>query len=219
MFVVLGAEKAAEVICLFCCHPLVKRHKKIWRGEVAVIFGNFIFENQMVSKGVPSQIGNEAMVLVTVIPKMRENQVWSNVGLQGFKKVLDQGALEWKVAVSEIFCDDVRFGRIAQEHAGALFGFEIARLIGGKNNPPHRKAGQLTGQADDGTTAADFDVIAVGSQTEHIFNALQWQVFHGFAMGLSLLWSVPWALRESTEHWVWARRIARPSCGCGPFVQ
>ena len=43
---------------------LVQAHEEVRRAEVAVVLGDLELEDQVVAKGVPGELGDEAMVLV-----------------------------------------------------------------------------------------------------------------------------------------------------------
>ena len=61
--------------------------KKIGLAEVAVIFRDFVFQNQFAAKGVPGEIGNQAMVLVPVVAIMSQDDVRREIAFSGFRNI------------------------------------------------------------------------------------------------------------------------------------
>lgn len=49
---------------------------KVRGAQVAVIFWNFVFQNEMVAEGIPGQIADGPMILVPIFASMGEHNVW-----------------------------------------------------------------------------------------------------------------------------------------------
>ena len=62
--------------------------KEVRYAKIAVIFRNFIFQDEMVSKGIPGQLTNQTMILMQIMPVMGEDDVWRFLPFQLLKKIL-----------------------------------------------------------------------------------------------------------------------------------
>lgn len=122
------------------------------------------------------------MVLVTVISKMREYKVRADAMFQRFEKILDRGAFKGEVAVPELLDDDLGFSGIAKKYPRTFPCFGLPAPIGGKDDPANGKSGLKLSELPNSGAAANFDVIAVGAQAEDVFDVVQRQTFHGFAI-------------------------------------
>src|SRR5260370_41063190 len=71
---VLGAESVHDLGNFLLADPRLEWHKQIRPPQVAVVLWNFVFQNQMVAKRLPSQFRDRAVVLVRVF--MVKNEVW-----------------------------------------------------------------------------------------------------------------------------------------------
>ncbi len=61
--------------------------------EVAVVLRDLVLEHEVVPERVPRQLAQEPMILVQILPVMREDQMGSVGGLEGFEDVLYRFAL------------------------------------------------------------------------------------------------------------------------------
>ena len=111
--------------------------------QVAVVFGDFVFQHEMVAKRVPSEVGQDTMVLVPVFAVVGQHQVRLKLSFDFFKGVLDGGPMTWKITILEV--GDADFGRACslQKLAGALFCLARARPAGTEYKPKNLKAGLL----------------------------------------------------------------------------
>ncbi len=129
MLVGLGFEKSAKVSCFLEAYFFFQTHKNIGYAEVAVIFRNFVFQNEVVSECVPGQVGDGPVVLVPVVTIMRKNQIRAHSSFELFKEFLDLAALIRKEAIAKLFDDDLCFCGFAQIHprAGSCFRLPAVR--------------------------------------------------------------------------------------------
>src|SRR5436190_529495 len=51
------------------------RHVNIRSAEVAVVFWNFVLEHEMTPERVPGEIRQHAMILVSIVAKMRQDEI------------------------------------------------------------------------------------------------------------------------------------------------
>src|SRR5438046_2630651 len=80
-----------HVPCLTFPRPPINRNKKVRRPEVAVILWYFVLEHQVISKRVPGEIRQHPVILMAVVPIVRQHDVWSLSPLQLFEDFLDVG--------------------------------------------------------------------------------------------------------------------------------
>ena len=66
----------------------LERHENAGLPEVTVVFGNLVFQDQMIAKCVPGQFRDQAVVLMSVFPVVRENEVRRDCLLQIFENAL-----------------------------------------------------------------------------------------------------------------------------------
>src|SRR5260221_8352983 len=46
----------------------IQSHKKIRRTQVAIVLRDFVFQDEMAAKRIPSQFGDQPMILVKIMP-------------------------------------------------------------------------------------------------------------------------------------------------------
>src|SRR5689334_4997873 len=77
----LGSKRLADVSGFSLAGLTIQTHEKIWPTKVAIVFGDFIFQNEMAAEGIPGQLGDHFMVLVKIVTVMGKNQIWSKSAL------------------------------------------------------------------------------------------------------------------------------------------
>ncbi len=85
---------------LRCADRLVERDETVRRAEVAVELRNLVLQNQVIPERVPGQIRQHAVILVPVVPIVRQHEVRST-RLQRLEDRLDLGAVVGEEAVAE----------------------------------------------------------------------------------------------------------------------
>src|SRR6185369_13900275 len=78
---------------------LGERHVDARRAEIAVPFRNFVLEHQRAAKGLPGELGDEAMVLVQVVALVGEHEVGRDVARERGEVLFDLRPYERKEAV------------------------------------------------------------------------------------------------------------------------
>src|SRR5438309_258165 len=74
----LGLECVCEVTNFLLTHFVPDWHEQVRLSQVTIILRNFILQNEMVSKCVPGQFRNQAMVLVGIVAVVSKNQIRGN---------------------------------------------------------------------------------------------------------------------------------------------
>src|ERR1700738_2946350 len=79
----------------------LKRNEHAGLSQGSVIFRNLVFQNQMISERMPSQFGNQAVILMRVIPIVTKNEVRGHVPFQLFENSFYFSAHKWHESVGE----------------------------------------------------------------------------------------------------------------------
>ena len=167
MFIALGLKKGTKVIGLALAQLFFQTDVEIWAAHVAIIFWNFVFQYDVVTKGVPSEVGQNAMVLMTIVTVMSENQIRLDLFLQPFEELLDGLALGREKSVSKILDHHLLLGGAPQESLRTRPCLTPTCGDGAEDDPSHIQAGLVSKQLQDSASAADFDIIGVRPKTEH----------------------------------------------------
>ena len=77
-------------------------HVQVRLIQIAVPFGNLIFEDQVIAECVPSMPGDLAMILVRIVAAMRENEVRIYLVLEVLEPPFNLAALRGKEAILEL---------------------------------------------------------------------------------------------------------------------
>src|SRR4029434_6486030 len=98
---------------------VVERYEDIRRPEVAVVLGDLVFENELVSEGVPRELGDQPVVLMEVVAVVGEHEVRGSRTLELLEGLLDSRPVVRQEPITEFLDDDLGFRRAAQEPLGA----------------------------------------------------------------------------------------------------
>jgi hypothetical protein len=55
---------------------LVEWDEKVRLPEISIILRHLVFQDHLIAEGIPCQIGNQAVVLVSVLTEVGEYEVW-----------------------------------------------------------------------------------------------------------------------------------------------
>jgi hypothetical protein len=146
VFVALRLEELTNVFTFEVTQLFVQWHIEIWISQIAIVLGDFVFQNNVVPKRVPREIWQQTMILMTIFPVMRENQIGLNPPLQMFKVFLNCFSLERKETVAEILDDNFRLACTLKKRARAGFGLTRPATFGTEDDPTHLQTRSLRGQ-------------------------------------------------------------------------
>ena len=79
----------------------LERNKQVRRAEISVVFRNFVFQDQMVSKSIPGQVTKQAVILMPILSIMGKDDIRVK-GLESFEAGLDALRLGGKVTSSKL---------------------------------------------------------------------------------------------------------------------
>jgi hypothetical protein len=160
----LTGEMIEEIPDFSPARSFLQRDKKIRTPHISVVFGDLIFQYQMVSERVPGQLGDQAMVLVQVRTTMGKNHVRRYLSLQFLELFFNFAAKVREKPVPEPFYDYAFPLRLFQESLRALLGLFSSSLIGAEDYPVKDRIFMVFRQLEDRPAAAYFDVVAVRAQ-------------------------------------------------------
>src|SRR5690606_19829184 len=86
--------------------PLIENNKERRTTCIAIVLRNLIFQDQMVSKCIPCELREQAMVLVQVMLIVREDEVGVPFLFKLLEKILHLCILLRKVSISKILDDN-----------------------------------------------------------------------------------------------------------------
>jgi hypothetical protein len=119
----------------------------------------------MIPKGVPREVRYYPMVLMTIFPIVRQNDVRSGTAPQGFENVLYPGPFRGKKPVSKSRNEDTKPPSPFSKKCGAPARFPFAGSLRRKHHPIYLHRAVLAQQLQDETAAADLDIIGVCAKT------------------------------------------------------
>src|SRR5262245_37973649 len=99
MLVALAAERRLEVFDLAVNRATVEGHETVRRSKIAVVLRDLVFENPVIPPGIPGEIRKYPMVLVAVLPVVRQNQIRVDLSLEILERVLNGGFVGEKTVV------------------------------------------------------------------------------------------------------------------------
>src|SRR2546422_5147044 len=186
----LRLEALDNIPDLALADRLVQLDEGVRGSEVAVVFGDLVLEDQMVAEGVPGQLGNETVILMTVTAVVREHDIGRDLFLQLLEMIFDRFTHMREEAVPESLHRHRLFTRRRQEQAGALPGLPLPLLARAEHNPVDRDVTPALGQLQDRPPASNLDIVTMRPQTQdpppRAGSVLQAELHHR--------WPLAWAL-------------------------
>src|SRR3989344_5523455 len=167
VFLPLRLVTAHEMIQLATAESLVELDEKVRRPHVSVVLEYLVFKDQVIAKAVPREFRDEPMVLMQIVAIVGEDQVRLHSAPQFFEIVLDLLADVREEAVLEVLDDDLARTRARQEKRRALLRFPGALRIGTEDHPVKLQVRVVLNELENGSTAADLDVVAMCAQAQN----------------------------------------------------
>src|SRR5438128_7104145 len=131
----LGRKVGVEVLDLLLSLRPRQRNIEVRVSQIAFVFWYLVFQNQVVSVGVPGQLRDREVVLVHVVAVMGEDDVGRGRPLELLEEVLQGGLDARKVALAERLDDDRRLDGAIQDHLRARPGLRLALGRRRKDDP------------------------------------------------------------------------------------
>ena len=144
-------------------------YEEIRIAEIAVVFRNFVFEHEVIAEGVVSKLGQQPVVLMSVALPVGQDERRIEIAFDGLEAVLDVGALGGEIPIAEPKHLDLLSQKHAQERRPRCSAPRSrAGSIAAENDPSHDEIGYLGSDAQNGSAAADLDVVGVGTQAKQL---------------------------------------------------
>ncbi len=163
----LAGKFIHKITDLFVAYGLSQRNKDIRLPEISVILRNFKFEYLMMTKGIPRQVRYHSMILMQVVPIVREDQIRAYPLFKTFKETLDLFTPVGKEAFFELFRDNGLLLRVSEKSPCA--GQRLTPPLPRRAQYHPRDVAILAGaqETKDRATTTNFDVVGVRPQTQH----------------------------------------------------
>lgn len=68
--------------CLSLAERLVEFHEQVRISEVAVVFGNLVLQDYVVTPRIPGKFADQTMILVKIVPIMSEDEIRRDAGFE-----------------------------------------------------------------------------------------------------------------------------------------
>ena len=143
-------------------------YEEIRIAEITVVFRNFVFEHEVIAKGVESKLGQQSMVLMSVALPMGQDERRIEIAFDGLEAVLDVGDLGGEISVAEPKHLDLFLRHTLKDGGRAVARLGPTLVIAAENDPSHDETGHLVSDAQNGSAAADLDVVGVGTQAKQL---------------------------------------------------
>ena len=79
---------------------VLQPNEHVGPAEISVVLGDLVLEDQVVTEGVPGQVGDRAVVLMSIVSVMREYEIRLYPSTQCIEELLELGGV-WEVALAE----------------------------------------------------------------------------------------------------------------------
>jgi hypothetical protein len=135
MSMFLGLEESQDRLDLTPARRFIQWDKRVGRPHVTVIFRDFVFKDQMVTKRVPRELADYPMILVQIVPVMGEDDIGRHSLLQRLEVFFDLPANVREEPVSEVFDENFLPGRSREEDVGAFLGLAPPLFASAEHNP------------------------------------------------------------------------------------
>jgi len=129
--------------------------------QIAFVLCNLVLQYKMIAKRVPCQLGDRAMILMSVVAEVCKHEIRDNRILQSLKEFLHVGRHEGKEAITKVLHDYVAVLAWGQQSVDAGAGLALAPWGRAEYNPMELCGRIALGKHRCRATATDVDVIAV----------------------------------------------------------
>jgi len=163
MFDGLRFEAIHQVLDFEIADCLAQRHETVGRPEVPVILRNFVLENQMIPKGVPSKLTDDPMILVQIAAAVGQNQI-RREGLEPLELFLDAVSVMREKPIAKRMNNHFAFPCSFKKKIGAAKRFFFSNGGGAEHDPPDIAVLPLGQQPEYRSTTPNFNIVGMSSQ-------------------------------------------------------
>jgi hypothetical protein len=121
----------------------------------------------VVAKGIPRQVRDQAVILMPIVSIVREDNVGIELVLEFLELFLDFMAQKRQEAIAIILDFYVAFTSLLEKGGSASSGFLSPHLIRAEDDPLDTHAIMPLEKLEQGSAAADLDVITMRPQTKN----------------------------------------------------
>jgi len=75
VFVALRLEASAEMFDLAAANICTQSDVEVRIPKIPIVLGDFVFQDDVVTKGIPCQVGEKPVILVAVVTVVRKDQI------------------------------------------------------------------------------------------------------------------------------------------------
>lgn len=97
----LRAENIDERFALAPRTGLGQGYIEVRLTEISVPFWNLVLENDLVSEGVPGEVGDHSVILMPVVARVSKDDVRTEVPGKPLELILDRGELRREITVTK----------------------------------------------------------------------------------------------------------------------
>jgi len=162
----LCSENIDQRFDLAAGHTPAQRHVQVRLAEVSVPFRNLVFENELLAEGVPGQVGHDSVVLVPVVTRVSEDDVWTEVARETFERVLDGIEMRREISVPKFMEVDRSLRRGAEEFPSSTLCLARAGPSCAPDHPSEFWSRSSSHQSRQRAAAPDLDVVRVRANTK-----------------------------------------------------
>ena len=165
LFAPLRSEKAHERSDLAFGNRFGERDKKIRLAQVRIIFGNLVFHDEMITKGIPGKLAKKTMILMQIMAKVGEDEIGNKGAFEIFEGFFYGRADVGEKPVAKGFDDNTVIFNPAEERSSALFRLFGAVGIGTEDEPVDFQFRALPNEFKYRSAATDLNVVTVSAET------------------------------------------------------
>jgi len=163
----LGSKRLADISGFSFTSLAIQTHEEIWRAEIAIIFRDFVLQDEVVAKRIPSQFTDHSVILVKVIAVMGQNQIRLKLSLELFKFRFQAFVQRGKIAVTVAAKNDFPGLCCDEEQFRSPYRFPLSNGRAAKYIPVNFAIRLFVKEAENCAATSDFDVVGVRPQAKH----------------------------------------------------
>jgi len=145
---------------------LAQLDENAWLAKIAIKLRNLELENQVISKGIPCELGHETVILMRITSIMREDQVRVDLRLQCLEPVLDGCSVIREESVAKRLHHDFAPNSVGQQGFRTCSSLVRACSVCAEHNPMHLQVRVLLHEAQYRRAASNLDVVRMRTECQ-----------------------------------------------------
>ena len=146
---------------------LRERQKNVRAPKISIVLEDLVLQDQMISERIPGQIGQNAVILVTIVAQMSEDDLRFEAGFDFLKPIFDRGPFAWKIALAKRPDLDLLALNGGQVFICAVERFFRPGTWRTEDYPTDFQIRNLRHQTEHRSARADFDIVRVCTETKN----------------------------------------------------